>query len=446
MYTKHAEFKAGIVVLLSLGTFLGFLFLSGGSELPWAPHRFVYLRFTQGYAAPHVDDPVMMNGIEIGKVKSVRQAEETRTGPRLTDRDRARLKIRPGEDGVAREIYILVSVQMSPSQKIPKGTTAQISVSITGGRTLALLPGLSSEDLSDDETRRNPIPTTAAGDLTDVVNAVDELVVKFESVGDNVNLVLGDVRGLVADVRAKVAVVDLAGIQGNVLDASSSLKTTLKSLEGRVDEIATKVSDAAGNLKTLTAHGDQVVTDAGVDVKEILANLKALSADLKAIVARAGPKVDVTLDDVAAAAHAANLAVKEFQGLGGKVGGVVDSAGNDLTQVLEHLAQAGHNISDVTEDLKSHPWKLANRPEDKEIAFENLRNAASNYVRASEALQDTMSDLKVLQGRADLGDAERKRLLDGVFARLTTALGRYDEAAQVFTKSLQQQGAVQAPR
>ena len=36
----------------------------------------------------------------------------------------------------------------------------------------------------------------------------------------------------------------------------------------------------------------------------------------------------------------------------------------------------GHNLSDASEDVRAHPWKLANKPEEKEIAFENLRNAA----------------------------------------------------------------------
>ena len=31
MYTKHAEFKAGLVVLSALAVFLGFLFYAGGA-------------------------------------------------------------------------------------------------------------------------------------------------------------------------------------------------------------------------------------------------------------------------------------------------------------------------------------------------------------------------------------------------------------------------------
>ena len=237
-------------------------------------------------------------------------------------------------------------------------------------------------DVTDEETRKTPILTTASGDLTEVIKGIEALVQKFESVGDNVNLVLSDARGLVADVRKKIAVIDLEGIQGNVLEASASLKETLKSLQGRVDQIADRVTDAATNLKSLTQHGDEVVTAAGIDVKEILANIKALSADLKAIVARAGPKVDLILDEVGRRREEGEPGGRaSSRGSGTKVGGVVDGAGHDLTKVLEQITQVGHNIADITEDLKSHPWKLANRPEDKEIAFENLRNAAASYVR-----------------------------------------------------------------
>lgn len=445
MYTKNAELKAGLVIVVAIAGLLFLLFRAGGSRLPWAKYREVWLRFEQGFAAPVKDDPVYMNGFQIGTVTRVWQQEETRTGDRMTDRDRARLKLKPGEAGTAREIYVLASVALHQGMKIPGGTTGEISVSLTGSRTLALLPGLEPTDITDEQTRTRPIPTQAAGDLADVQRSVQALLDRVTGVVGNLDLVLADVRDVVRSVKGKVDAIDVTGIQGNVLAASESLRDALASAQGKIDEIAAKVSDAATNVRTLTADGSTIVKDAGTDVKEILANLKEISATLKDTVARLGPKAETMLDDVAAAARTANAALAEFQGLGTKVQGIVGEAGTDLDAILKRVAEAGHNLADMTEDLRSHPWKLANRPEDKEIAFENVRNAATNYVRAAQAIQDSLAQIRGLEGRPDLSQEDRKSLLASLTSRLQSDLNRYEEAAKTFSRLLQS-SQVQAPR
>jgi methyl-accepting chemotaxis protein len=270
-------------------------------------------------------------------------------------------------------------------------------------------------------------------------------VESLSGVVGNLDLVVADVRDVVRTVKAKVDQIDVTGIQTNVLDASKSLKEGLATASARIDEITAKVSEAASNVKVLTADGSTIVKDASADVKEILANLKEISATLQRTIERIGPKVETVLDEVAAAAKTANASIGEFAGLGTKVQGIVGQAGVDLDLALKRIAETSHNLADMTEDLRSHPWKLANRPEDKEIAFENVRNATTNYVRAAQAIQESLTQVRALEGRADLADADRKRLLDALMARLQGELARYEEAARIFTRLLQSP-QVQAPR
>src|SRR5262245_56302041 len=178
MYTKNPEFKAGLVVLLALGVLLALLWLAGGAESLFERKRTIYVRFEQGYAAPREGDAINMNGLKVGTVASVVQREEIRRGAQLTPDDRRKLKLKPGEDGVAREIYVLISVRMPREQKIPEGTTAQITVDVTGGRQLDLLPGLSLNDLSDEDIRLHPIIATSGGSIADVARSAQALVEK----------------------------------------------------------------------------------------------------------------------------------------------------------------------------------------------------------------------------------------------------------------------------
>src|SRR5204863_2551992 len=139
-------------------------------------------------------DAVQMNGIKIGVVESVTQKTEVRGAPDkdgttipLTDSDRARLKLRPDEPGVARELYVAAVVELIfEDQKIPKGTRGEISVSVTGEKTLRLLPGLSPEDLKPSDTVKDPILTTAAGDFSAVMKQAEDVVRKIGNVVDDV--------------------------------------------------------------------------------------------------------------------------------------------------------------------------------------------------------------------------------------------------------------------
>lgn len=447
MYTKHAELKAGVMVLTALTVFLAFLFYAGGAKSIWAKHRYVTMRFKPGPTAPVVGDSVLMNGFEIGRIESVAQAVELRSGKALTLEDRAALHLADGQDAVAREIFVRAVARLDERQTIPVGTTAEISTTLTGSRVLQMKLGLSTVDLSDDDTTRSPIPVVAAGDFADLQRSVQALtdkigtlVDKGSGVVEKVGTAIDDVRGLLASIKAKIDVIDAKGIQDNVLAASASLRDTLASVQRRVDEIADKLSSAAGNVDALASRGKEVVDRTGVQVAALLDDLKKLVADLDAVVGDVRPKVNAILDNVTAASASVAKLGKDLEDLGPKLSAIVGSTGTGLEKVIARLAEVGHNLSDVSEDLRANPWKLLNKPEEKEIAFENLRNAASNFVRASGAVQQTIADLKSLESRTDLGTDAQKRMLQAAFVRLQTDLAKYTDAETRFTGLLRSSG------
>jgi len=127
---------------------------------------------------------------------------------------------------------------------------------------------------------------------------------------------------------------------------------------------------------------------------------------------------------------------KDLEDLGPRLSAIVGTTGGGLEKVIARLAEVGHNLSDVSEDLRAHPWKLLNKPDEKEIAFENLRNAASNFVRASGMVEDAIKGLKELEGRRDLPPPEQARLVKAALARLEADLSKYTQAEAYFTQLL----------
>jgi len=443
VYTKHAELKAGLVVLIALAIFLGFLFYAGGADSLFADYRHVGMRFKPGPTAPKVGDPVLMNGFEIGKIESVEQAEERRTGAQLTIEDRAALRLGDGQNGTAREIYVRAVARLRKDQIIPVGTTAEISTSLTGSRSLQLKLGLSTENLSDESTKERPIVVVAAGDFADLQRSVQALADKIGGlvdkgglVVDKVGAAIDDVRAMLATVRAKIDVIDTKGIQDNVLAATGSLRDTLASVQKKIDDIGDKLASAAGHVDAATGKAKEVVDRTGDQLSALMTDLRKLVADLDAVVGDARPKVNTILDNVTVATAYAARFTADVAALGPKLDAIVGSTGAGLDKVLARLSEVGHNLADVSEDLRANPWKLLNKPENREIAYENLRNAASNFVRASGNVEETIRELKLLEQRRDLVPAEQTRLVKEALARLEADLSKYAQAESFFTQLL----------
>jgi ABC-type transporter Mla subunit MlaD len=448
--TKNAELKAGVVVVVAIVVLLAFLWISSGAEWPWTPHRSIWIRFEQGFAAPKVGDPVLMNGFEIGTVADVMQKEDRRSGASLTRNDAERLGIdwldeEAKRTAVAREIYVLARAELPTSRVIPRGTVAQITVSVTGSRTLELKPGIFPDDLSDADTKAHPILASAAGDLSDIQRSVQSLVLKVSGLADAGRDAMADVRVLIKTVRDKVGVLDLGEIQENVKGASVSLRATLVAAQERLDRITADLAEAAASLKAAAASAGVVVADVGKKVDDVVADLKASSTEVKEILARAGPKVDAALDDVGLAARSLAGLGHDLEGVGPRLHAILGTSGSDLDKVLARLAEVGHNLQDASEYIRAHPWALLNKPDATEIAFENLRNAASNYVRAAGAVEEAAKALKSAEERKDLAPDDLKHVVEDALQRLRGDLARYQDAEARFTRLLREGGAVPSP-
>ena len=109
---------------------------------------------------------------------------------------------------------------------------------------------------------------------------------------------------------------------------------------------------------------------------------------------------------------------------------MIEGLGVDIDTLLRNLIDTSRNLQDTSEDVRAHPWKLLNKPDDQEIAFENLRSAALSYMRAMRDLNDASRRLVALMGRDDLDDPDVKALLDKAVGEFEAAQARYrhDEA------------------
>src|SRR5262245_43022833 len=253
--------------------------------------------------------------------------------------DRLLRKPKPDEGGTAREIYVLAKAKLPPPQLIPQGTTGEISVSVTGERRLDLKPGRYPQYLTDEDTWRNPIPTTASGSLSDIAKSISEVVGKISMLVERGNVLLDDVRGVVAAVKGKIDQLDVLGLQGEAKDALANLKDAFAVVKARVDEIGARAAVAADNVREASASTAAMIKASAPEIAQILASLKEAAAKLADIANRAAPKIDAILDEVTSAARAVGDLGRDLQGVGPRLKSILGDAGTDLDRVLKRFEE-----------------------------------------------------------------------------------------------------------
>ncbi len=441
MYTKRAELTAGLVVLAGVGAFLWLLFVATGRGFFERFSRW-HVRFAQGDAAPEEGDAVLYLGLTIGRVARVSQAIEERSGSRLTPADRARLaSLPPGSPQAVREVYVRVELELPEAQRLPRGTTARLSKNlVTGSPAFVLVPGFSPLDLTADETQQEPILGTQGSTIDDLTAKLDGLIEQATAATRGVGGVVEEARAFLGDLRAKVAAVDAAAINADVLAATGSLRNALAVAERDVEVIAGNLKTATGDLARLAAEGAGAVEQARADLAATMASLRRAAARVDEAVEAAAPKVEGLLDDLSGLARRLGTLAADLEGVGPEARGVIRGVGQDLDAILETLKDAARNILDATEDIRAHPWKLANTPDADVVAFENLRVASLTYVRAMTTMESTAQALRDLLAAPDAGSPQARAAVEAALAAFQKSREGYEAAARRFTELLRAYG------
>lgn len=421
MYARHAEIRVGLLVLGASVALLGFLYYATGGSF-FREWRYVHLRFEPGNLAPEVGDKIQVNGVDVGYVDKVGLRTEY-TGE--------------GEDR-KREIYVHVVAKLNCDQACPVGTRGIISESVTMNRVLILIPGTSPENLSDEDTVKNPILVSQRPDIGTIAQKVSTLMEQAGTTVTSANETLQDIRRLVGTLQAKVEAVEVTEIVGNVRDATASLKRTAAGLEKDLAVVGADLRAGLEDFKRLAASIARLSATLEKEVPAAVADVREVVGKVGGVVDRAAPKVDAFLDDVNRVGKNLVAVSEDLTGLGSDARGVVKEAGSDLDVLAEVLIDTGRNLLDASEDLRAHPWKLLNEPSVDEIEYENLRTTMQNYVRAMQKMETTARTLKAVLERGDAEDPTIRALIERILSEFEASVDRYRAAEKRLMELLQQ--------
>jgi len=397
MASKGAEVRAGIVVLLGLGVLgLGLFLVSGGVD-QLRDKRFYTILFEDAGGIGG-GDAVYLAGQRIGSVTSVEARKSGETS------------------------RVAVTVEVYASAEIHKNATFRISQTITGITTMRILYG--SGALADAAT---PLAGTKLATFEEAIDEAVQLVKDARAMVEDLARAAKRVDTIMADAEKRELPAKLEAVVAELRGAVEDARRIVRNAEGPVDETLQRVRAAARALEETLA---QVRADYGEKleprVTAALESLRKAAADVEGLLARNRDRIDATLQNVADASHRVAPVLARIEGLARSADEAVIEVRPRLVAAVENAKRAMKNFEAVTEDLKTAPWKLVNKPSDQEAREVHLYNAARLYTAAVGDVAAGIEDLETLQRLGLLSDPGGAARIADVLARLQKALEEHD--------------------
>lgn len=238
------ESKVGILAAVGIALlFIGFNYLKGINVFNSGTDYFIQYSNSGGLL---VGDPVIIDGLSVGRVKSV-TLQEDQTG-------------------------VDVVINFEQSVDIPNDSYALIRGNLMGEKYVQMILGKSTTLVPSGGSLQGKIEADLASSISQ----------EFKPITDKVNTLLSSMDTAINVLRG----IFTEQVQNDFANSMASIKTTLASFNNsadRVNALLEKESDNIESIITDVSGFAQTVNETEDEFKDIVTNLKAISDSLKSV-------------------------------------------------------------------------------------------------------------------------------------------------------------------
>ena len=295
MQVFRSEIKVGLLIVISFAFFVAGVFLLSGLRTIWEDKKSLELIF------PYADgitkgSPVWYAGFEVGDVTDIRIAKGVK--------DR-----------------IALTVKIASQAHVKKDSRTDIrSLGLMGAKYVEISPGTpEAPELAPGETLEGQSPSS-----------LSEIMETGQQVATNVAQLIQEAKLLVQDLRS-----------------DSSVKAVIENANGLLVDMRKQVKEVGPILRTLNDTGANVKRVSDEGGKEVTALLRELR-DTNRSVQKRLETVEAQLTRTLASASDAAGGAKS----------ILTSSEEDITSLLKHLNETTKHLEALSDDLRSHPWKV----------------------------------------------------------------------------------------
>jgi phospholipid/cholesterol/gamma-HCH transport system substrate-binding protein len=309
MQVFRSEVKVGLLILVAFMLLSAGIFITSDLRSLWDKKKTLVFLF------PYADgigkgSPVWYAGFEVGEVSDIRIAKEAR--------DR-----------------IAVTVKIDPEAQVRRDSRIEIrSLGMMGAKYVEISPGSSdSPEVGPGETFEGKSPAS----LSQVIATGQQAAARLVEL-------ISEAQALVHEVRSEASIKEVVQNANGLLVEMRGRSEDLKPLVQKLDKFADSLTETGQHLESASGEGG----------KEFTALLKELRDTNKAVQKRL-ENVEIqltkTLGQASKGFVEAETAVKGVNSL-------VSSSEKDILSLLKNLKETSRHIEALSEDLRSHPYKV----------------------------------------------------------------------------------------
>ena len=242
----NKEVKIGIAGVIALFLLIyGINYLKGVSL--FEPTKYFYVQF-ENINGLSKSSPVFADGFKVGIVSDLKYDY-----------------VHPGE--------VVAQIDVEPSLRIPKGSTAELQSDLLGNVKLnLLLANNPREKMNYGDTIIGSVNAGALGKAAAMIPTLEKMLPKLDSIMASLNMLLAD-PAIPATLHNRESLT--ASLNNNSRQLERMMRDDIPQLTGKLNEIGDNFATISGNLKQI----DYAATMNKVD--ETLANVQQITAKLE---------------------------------------------------------------------------------------------------------------------------------------------------------------------
>lgn len=392
MVTRSEKIKAGIFFLAGAVILVGFLALLGFLQGGRAGYR--YTSFFESVRSLQEGAAVKFNGVQVGKVTSIKIAESDPGKVRvdyLVEEPHDRHITR---DTIAQLVYVnplsgQQCISLSPAQKALHGKTAQLPA----GETIP--------------TRPSDVAATVEAIQKSLNNMNSLLSENRQYVGDllkNTDQVMRSVRYLVGkppeDGQKRAGLIELT-------NRLSELVPRLKEISDRTKQTMQQAQKSFEKIKDVSTDIEQVVAENRDEVATAVSNFSETSAAIRKAVSEGQPKVSSTVTNLEQVSRDVKSLVADLRGSWpeGRVKTDVRNLSGTLSQMEDLTEQARHLARSLNKTSSTLNSVMAGNRD-------TVQSSLNDLARAAENLRELTAMLKARPSALLTGSPPEKREIE----------------------------------
>lgn len=383
-----------LVVAVLLAVFMAFWIEDGIDKLPFVNPKTEYVaRFGigEGVAGIKPGSPVTLGGKQIGSVESIEYAYEDRRG-----------RVEPVGIDVAMGVESGIVLYGDASVTIVSpllGTLSSINISSIGGAGEPLASG----GMLDGAPAAGLADMAGVGDLA---RSADAVLLKAEEILDaispRIEPTLADVDATLVGARSFTDML-AANRDRWAAKADAIFDHADAVLVETVPAMADGINESVADARRLIGSTQGVVDENRADIRRVVSNMEGVTTRVRYDLLG---RIERVLDEGVIAA--ANIGQVSSRALG-----TLDRIEPPLVRTVSNLQMTSAQSTLLLEEVRAAPWRLLERPDEKEQREVVLFSAVRRYAESVEKLRDASDAMdSVLRGaRAGGRELEPEQVL-----------------------------------